>query len=53
MALEITHIFLNISDYKITLTTCREGQPQKESSSQADDKWELAICVTEVPRSQP
>ena len=23
------------------------------SSSQADDRWELAICVTEVPRSQP
>lgn len=31
----------------------QDGQPHKESSSQADDKWELAICVTEVPRCQP
>lgn len=53
MALETAYIFLSINNYKQTLVTRREGQPRKESSSQPGDKWELAICVTEVPRSQP
>lgn len=33
--------------------TQERTSPLGESSSQADDRWELAICVTEVPRSQP
>lgn len=53
MALETAYIFLSINNDKQTLVTRREGQPRKESSSQPGDKWELAICVTEIPRSQP